>query len=256
MAVVRKVAIVTGSASGIGAATAEALAGKGVNVLVNYSRSRCDAQSVATRCEALGVEAAVHQADVSDDAACRAMAQAAMARWGRIDYLVNNAGTTRFVEHADLEGLGSEDFLRIYAVNVVGAFQMVRAVAPHMKQAASGAIVNVSALAALTGSGSCIAYAASKAALNSLTVTLARALGPQIRVNAVCPGFVKSRWMEQGLGSERYASALRKTEANAPLRAASTPQDVAEPIVWLLEAARHVTGELLMVDAGFRLARP
>lgn len=248
-----KVAIVTGSASGIGAAVAAMLAGRGVNVVINYSKSRADAEAVAAQCAARGAGTLLAQADVADDAACRSMVAAAVEKWGRIDYLVNNAGVTKFVDHADLEGLSTADFQRIFGVNVFGAFHMSRAVAPHMRRLGSGAIVNVSSIASVAGTGSSIAYGTSKSALNTMTLSLARVLGPEIRVNAVSPGMVKTRWMESGLGPERYAARLKSTEASAPLRAASTPEDVAEPIVWLLESAKHVTGEIILVDAGLHL---
>ncbi len=256
MAVDNKVAIITGSATGVGAAVATMLARNGVHVVVNYTKSRAEAQAAIAQCAAHGVDTLLQQADVSDDGACRHMVDEAMKKWGRVDYLVNNAGATKFVDHADLEGLSAADFQRIYGVNVVGTFQMCRAVAPHMKRAGRGAIVNISAAGSINGSGSSIAYSASKSALNTLTLSLARALGPEIRVNAVCPGMVKSRWMEQGLGSERYAALVKKTEAASPLHSVSTPEDIAEPAVWLLENAKQVTGEILLIDAGFRLAHP
>ncbi|MBI4294509.1 MAG: SDR family oxidoreductase [Betaproteobacteria bacterium] len=256
MAVANKVAIITGSASGVGAAVATMLARSGVYVVVNYTKSKAEAQEVITQCAAHGVDTLLQQADVAEDDACRRMVDEAIKKWGRVDYLVNNAGATKFVDHADLEGLSAGDFQRIFGVNVVGPFQMCRAVAPHMKRAGRGAIVNISAAASVSGGGSSIAYAASKGALNTLTLSLARALGPEIRVNAVCPGMVKTRWMEQGLGSERYAALVRKTEAASPLHSVSTPDDVAEPAVWLLENAKQVTGEIMFIDAGFRLAHP
>ncbi len=256
VAVDNKVAIVTGSASGVGASVALKLARKGVHVVINYTRSRAEAEAVAAQCAAQGVDTLLQQADVSDDDACRRVVAEAIEKWGRVDYLVNNAATTKFVAHADLDGLSGADFQRIYGVNVVGVFQMCRAAAPHMKRAGHGAIVNVSAAASVTGGGSSIAYAASKAAVNTLTLSLARALGPEIRVNAVCPGMVKSRWMNQGLGPERYEAMIKKLEGASPLHSVSEPEDVAEPIVWLLEGARQITGEILFVDAGFRLAHP
>ena len=158
-------ALVTGSSSGIGAATARLLASKGCNVAINYSRSADAAQAVAAECEAMGVETLVVQADVSQDAHCRRLADAVVDRWGRLDALVNNAGTTKFVEHHDLDGLSGEDFQNIYAVNVVGPYQMTRAVHAQMKSQGQGAVVNVASMAGVMGTGSSIAYAASKAAI-------------------------------------------------------------------------------------------
>ncbi len=255
MAAESKVAIVTGSASGIGAAAAKMLAARSVHVVINYSKSQKEAEAVAAECSAKGVETLLQQADVSDDAACRRMVEAAVKKWGRIDYLVNNAGTTKFMPHANLEGLTAADFQRVFGVNVVGAFQMSRAVAPHMKRLGHGAIVNVSATASFTAGGSSIAYGTSKSALNTLTLSLARVLGPEVRVNAVCPGFVTTRWMQQGLGAEGYAARMKSSISDSPLKSTCNPEDVAEPIVWLLENAGQVTGEILRIDSGVHLRR-
>jgi 3-oxoacyl-[acyl-carrier protein] reductase len=248
-----RTAIITGSATGIGAAVARHLAAKGVRVVVNYSKSRDDAETTAAECRALGAEALVCQGDVAADADCRRLAQTALDAWGRIDYLVNNAGTTVFAAHGNLDALQADDFRRIYDVNVIGAFQMVRAAAAAMKAQGRGAVVNVSSIAGLAGIGSSVAYAASKGALNTMTLSLARALGPEIRVNAVCPGMVKTRWLQQGLGAERYDRTLVGVEASTPLKQASGPDEIAEPVVWLLEGAAHVTGEIISVDAGTHL---
>ena len=247
------VAIVTGSATGVGAAAAKMLASKGCNVVINYTKSEADARKSAATCEALGVEVLLCQADVSKDDDCRRMATAAFNKWGRIDALINNAGTTQFVTHADLEGLDADDFQRIYAVNVIGPFQMTRAVAPHMKAAGRGAIVNVSSIAGVMGVGSSIAYTASKGALNTMTLSLARALGPEIRVNAICPGFIQGRWLRGGLGDDTYEAAKAAQERNTPLRKAGTPEDMAQAAVWFVEGADLITGEILIVDAGAHL---
>lgn len=246
-----RVAIVTGSASGIGAATALELARRGWRVVINCSKSVDAANGVAAQCR----EAIVVRADVGEDAECRRLAQAALERWGRIDALVNNAGATKFVPHADLEDLSDDDFLRIYRVNVVAAFQMTRACGAALKEA-RGAVVNVSSLAAFLGTGSSIAYAASKGALNTLTLSLARVLGPEIRVNAVQPGVVDTPWMREGLGAERYARMHERFVGNAPLKAVCTPEDIAATICWLLEGGAMITGETIFVDAGFHLATP
>ncbi len=245
--------IVTGSATGLGAAVAQRLAGKGARVVINYTKSESEALSTAQACRDLGAEAIVCQADVSVDDDCRRMVAGALAEWGRVDGLVNNAAQSKIVPHADLEGLSSEDFLNIFAVNVVGAYQMVRAVTPAMQQQGKGAIVNISSVSAITGSGSSIAYAASKAALNVMTLSLARALAPEIRVNAVCPGVMQTRWWREGLGEENYDAFISRYAASAPLKTAGTTEAVADPVVWLLEGAEHVTGETIMVDAGSHL---
>src|SRR5512133_574970 len=243
------VAIVTGSATGVGAATARRLAAKGWRVVLNYTKSEADARETEAACRAAGADTRLVRADVADDGDCRRLADAALEAWGRIDALVNNAGVTRFAAHDDLDALSAVDFHRIYAVNVVGAFQMVRACAPAMKRQGKGSVVNVSSIAGVTGMGSSVAYAASKAALNSVTVTLARALGPEIRVNAVCPGMIEGRWLREGLGDEVYEALRDRYKKNAPLRRTAQPDDIAETVVWLTEGASLVTGELLLVDA-------
>jgi 3-oxoacyl-[acyl-carrier protein] reductase len=246
------VCIVTGSAAGIGAACAERLTAKGARVAINYTKSEREARDVAAACQAKGGQTILVQADVSSDADCRKLARAVEDRWGRVDVLVNNAGTTKFARHDDLDALQADDFQRIFGVNVIGAFQMVRAVAPVMQKQGIGAIVNVSSIAGVTGMGSSVAYAASKGALNTMTLSLARALGPAIRVNAVCPGFVETRWSKSGLGVE-YDAKKKSYESITPLKATVLPGDVADAVVWLLEGADKVTGEIITVDSGVHL---
>ena len=245
--------IVTGSATGLGAAVARRLASRGGRVVINYTKSEAEANATADECRSLGGDALLCQADVSDDSDCRRMAAQAMERFGRIDGLVNNAAQSKIAPHTDLEALTAEDFERIFGVNVIGPYQMVRAVSPHMKQQGKGAIVNISSVSGFSGSGSSIAYAASKGALNTMTLSLARALAPEIRVNAVCPGVMQTRWWREGLGEERYQSFIDNYAGTAPLKAAGDPEIVADPVVWLLEGAEHVTGETIMVDSGSHL---
>ena len=247
------VVIVTGSATGVGAACAQLLASKGCNVVINYTKSEAEARETQAACQALGVETILCQADVSKDEDCRRMANAAIEKWGRIDGLINNAGTTHFVNHANLEGLTAEDFQRIYAVNVIGPYQMTRAVAEQMKKQGRGAVVNVSSIAGVMGVGSSIAYTASKGALNTMTLSLARALGPEIRVNTICPGFIQGRWLRGGMGDEAYEAAKAAQERTTPLRKAGTPEDMAQAAVWFVEGADLITGEILIVDAGSHL---
>jgi 3-oxoacyl-[acyl-carrier protein] reductase len=247
----QRVAIVTGSASGIGAATAVELSKRGWSVVVNYSKSKEKAEEIKKVCP----DSLLVQADVGDDAECRKLVKAALDKWGRIDALVNNAGTTKFVKHPDLDGLSAEDFLRIYRLNVVGPFQMVRACAPALKNA-KGAVVNVSSVAGLLGTGSSMAYAASKAALNSLTFSLARVLGPEVRVNAVCPGYVDTPWQHSALGDAGAAQAAQRYSGMVPLKDYARPEDVADAIVWLIEGARQVTGETLFIDGGMHISTP
>ncbi len=248
-----KAAIVTGSATGIGAATAKRLAAGGCNVVINYTKSKTEAEATRAECEGLGAQAISHRADVSNDADCRAMVQAAIDAWGRLDILVNNAATTRACPHDDLEGLTGEDFKRIYAVNTIGPYQMARAVAPHLKASGQGAIVNVSAGAGITGKGSSIAYAASKGALNTMTISLARVLAPEIRVNVVCPSLVEGRWMLEVLGEDGYANTVERTIAANPLNIVNSSDHVAECIVWLVESGQTMTGERFNMDGGHHL---
>lgn len=247
------VCIVTGSATGIGAACVVELARRGCRTVINYTKSETEAKQTAAECEAAGAETLLVRANVAEDADCRRMADAALDKWGRIDGLINNAGTTKVVwNHSKLESLSAQDFQDIYAVNVIGAFQMIRAVEPAMRKQGHGAIVNVSSIAGVMGTGTSIAYAASKGALNTMTLSLARVLGPEIRVNAVCPGFVETRWLQGALG-ERYESQREKVAERTPLQKTSTPEDISRAIIWLLEGADLVTGEFIIVDGGMHL---
>ena len=248
-----KVAIVTGSATGVGAATAVLLAEKGCNVVINYTRSKEEAMATAQLVEQHNVECIVFQADVSNDDECKSMVEAAIKKWGKIDYLVNNAGKTKFNPFENLEGLSGEDFLDIYSVNVVGPYQMIKAVVPYMKQQGGGAIVNDSSLAGINGVGSSIAYVTSKAALNIMTKSLAHVLGPEIRINAVAPGPIQTRWLKGGMGDEAYSALIEQAENELPLKQVATAEDVAETLVWFLEGAKLITGEVLIVDSGAHL---
>ncbi len=248
------VAIVTGSATGVGAACVRRFAERGARVVVNYSRSAAEAEETAAACRAAGAEVELVQADVSDDAACRRLVEAAVNRWGRLDVLVNNAAVTKKSDPFDLDTLSAQDFQAVFAVNVVGTYQMTRAAVPQMRAAGGGAIVNVSSNSAFTGGGSSIAYTASKGALNSMTLALARTLGPEIRVNAVCPGVIDTRWMRDVLGPDAYAALEQRFAQTAPMGRVAKPDDVADAILWLVEGTDYVTGELLSVDGGIRLS--
>lgn len=249
------VCIVTGSATGTGAACAIRLAKKGARVVVNYSKSEKDAKETVKACEAAGAEVVLVKGDVSNDADCRAMAQAALDKWGRIDALINNAGITKFVAAADLDGLDAQDFQRLYAVNVIGPYQMIRACAPAMKKQGNAAIVNISSISGVRGIGSSTAYIASKGALNAMTLALARSLGPEIRVNAVCPGLIETRWHLDRFSEADYAKFKANYEKNVPLAKAASADDVAEVAVWLIEGAAQVTGESILVDGGLHLGK-
>ncbi|MFN3628057.1 MAG: SDR family NAD(P)-dependent oxidoreductase, partial [Parvibaculum sp.] len=179
----------------------------------------------------------------------------ATAKFGAaIHVLVNNAGGTKFANHAELDELNAEDFLWIYKVNVVGAYQMIRACAPHMREAGKGSVVNVSSIAGVTGIGSSVAYAASKGALNTMTLSLARSLAPKIRVNAVCPGFIGTRWFSDRFGQQTFEGIKRQQEQSTPLGRAGTPEDIATAVVFFCgEGSDHITGETLITDAGMHL---
>ncbi len=249
------VAIVTGSSSGVGAATARRLAEKGCHLVINYAHNEEGARVTQAACEGFGVETLVIKADVSRDEDCRRMAATADEKWGRIDALVNNAGTTKFCDHANLDGLDAADFQHIYGVNTVGAFQMTRAVVPAMQRGGRGSVVNVASIAGVMGVGSSIAYAASKGAMITLGLSLARALGPEVRVNTVCPGFIQGDWLEQGMGSDTYARTKAYLEKNTPLRLTTTPDNIAEAIVYFLGGADVITGETLLLDGGHHLTQ-
>ena len=248
-----RVAIVTGSATGIGAAVAQRLASHGWHVVINYTKSEAEARTTAETCRAQGGAAETCQANVAEDGDCRRLAQCALDHWGRIDALVNNAGTTKFVAADDLEGLSRADFEQIFAVNLVGAFQMTRAAVPALRATGAGSVVNLSSHSGLSGQGSSVAYAASKGALNTLTTGLARSLAPDIRVNAVCPGFVETRWVTDRMSAADFAAFKARAERNAPLGQMPRPDDVAEAVSWFVEGGRLVTGQLLVIDAGMHL---
>jgi 3-oxoacyl-[acyl-carrier protein] reductase len=239
----RKVALITGGGTGIGRSVALRLAAQGVDIVVNYSRSEKDAQETAAAVREAGAECLVQKADVADDGQVRQMVDNAVRRFGRLDYLVNSAGTTHFVDAKDLEGMAGEYWDDIMAVNVKGVFFVCRACAPHLKKT-GGAIVNITSIAGITGRGSSIAYAASKAAAISLTKSLAQVLAPEIRVNSVAPGIVLTRWVA---GREDHVTRLG---AGTPLGRVCGPDDVAEAVVPLLLTAGMITGQTVVVDGG------
>lgn len=238
-----KVAVITGGGTGIGRACALRLAREGAQVAINYSRSKADAEATQKDIEALGRDAMVYCASVTDDDAVRAMMQATADRFGRIDVLINNAGMTHFVDLEDLEGLKDAYWFEIMDVNVVGLFRCARAAAPALK-ASEGCIVNIASVAGVTGMGSSIAYAASKAAAISVTKSLARVLAPEVRVNGIAPGVVLTRWVDDHLDHvQKYGDAT-------PLGRVATPEDVAEVAYSFIANAGLVTGQTLMVDGG------
>jgi 3-oxoacyl-[acyl-carrier protein] reductase len=249
MEVAGKTAIVTGSAVGVGRATALELARRGANVVVNYSRSEAEAKEAVALVEAAGARALLVRADVSDDAQVRAMVERTVEAFGAVHVLVNNAATTAFVDFADLEGMTEQHWDRILAVNLKGPFFCGRAVAGPMRAAGEGAIVNIASIAGVRAIGSSIAYAASKAGLINLTVALARVLAPQVRVNCVAPGFIDTRWLRQGLGAV-YEPLRQRTAGQTPLGRVASPEDVAQVVLSLITGADFVTGQTIIVDGG------
>lgn len=249
------VVVVTGASTGLGRSIAVETARQGAKaVIVNYARSKQEAEETARLVQAEGAEAVIVQGDVASDEDCRKIAAAAEP-FGRIDALFNNAGTTKFAGHADMDAISGQDFLDLYAVNVVGAWQMVRACRALLEAAPQpGAVVNTASIAGVIGIGSSVPYAASKGALTTMTLSLARALAPKVRVNAVCPGFIDTPWFGKGLGEASADRIRANAAASTPLKVASTPDDIAASTVFLAsKASRHVTGETLLVDGGSHL---
>jgi 3-oxoacyl-[acyl-carrier protein] reductase len=245
------VAIVTGGGTGIGAAVVRRLAARGVRCVINYASSRDDAEALMAEINNGSIAV---QADIVEDEACRALAKAAIDSFGRIDFLVNNAGRTKFANHEDLDALAAEDFVDIYRLNTVAPFQMIRACADAMRESDMGAVVNVASVAGVFGIGSSVAYAASKGALVTMTKSLARVLAPSIRVNAVAPGYVGTGWFEKRLGDEGFAKLNQRIATSVPMGFAAGPDDIAGPIEMLLDpASRVITGEVMLLDAGGHL---
>ena len=244
-----RVAIVTGGGTGIGRATSIRLARAGAKaVLINYSRSAAEAESTSDELRGLGTEGVAHRADVADESMVKAMVASTVKRWGRLDVLVNNAGTTHFIAHPDLDGLTDEVWNDILSVNLKGTFFCCRAAAPELKKA-GGAIVNIASIAAHRASGSSIAYAVSKAGVVQLTRALALALAPDVRVNSVSPGLVSTRWFSKNFGDEAAAAQEDAFASATPLRKIATPDDVAQAVVALLENDL-ITGQDLVIDGG------
>jgi 3-oxoacyl-[acyl-carrier protein] reductase len=247
------VAIITGGSRGVGAASAKILSENGWNVIITCSSSIKEAEIVAKNCSNQTTEVIAIQADVANDQDCIATINKAIKKWNRIDALINNAGTTKFVwDHSDLDKLDANDFQHIYGVNVVGPFQMVKAAKEHLLKSENPCVVNVSSIGGIKGIGSSLAYASSKGALNTMTLSMARNLGP-IRVNAVCPGFIEGEWLKKGMGLEMYEAVKLRVQTTTPLKKTCTPESVAEVIVNLVEKSELMTGQLVTVDGGASL---
>ena len=240
----------TGAASGIGKAAALALARQGFDVAINYSANESGARATAEQAEAADVSTLVIRCDVSEDAAVRRMLADVGERFGKLDALINNAGTTVPNEPTDFEGLTPEAWDRVFAVNVRGLWQVTRAAIALLQRAEAPAIVNTCSIAGLRPGPQPLPYAASKAAVANLTKTLAGALGPKIRVNAVAPGWIAGEWMERGLG-ENYDGLMQRRARYTPLKRVCTVEDVAETMLNLIVSNRFVTGEIVTIDGGF-----
>src|SRR5437016_9526177 len=249
MAQSRKVALVTGAATGIGRAAAVALAEAGFDVVINYSRSDQAARTTAEQAQAKGAKTLLFKCDVSDDLCVRKMLEATKQEFGRLDALVNNAGTTTEIKAKDFDALTAEEWDRVFAVNVRGMFQVTRAAVPLLK-AAGGSIVNTASIVGLRPGPQPLPYAASKVAVVSLTQLLALNLAPEIRVNAVAPGWLEGDWMERML-KDRYDDLLARRAKSTPLRRVATAEDVAEVIVNLITGNRFVNGEVIVIDGGY-----
>jgi 3-oxoacyl-[acyl-carrier protein] reductase len=245
----KRVALITGAATGIGRAAAVALAEAGFDAVINYSRSESAARETAALAQAKGANTLLFQCDVSDDPSVRKMLAAVEKKFGRLDALVNNAGITSSVKPADFEAMTAEEWDRVFAVNVRGMFQVTRAAAPLLK-AARGSVVNTASIVGLRPGPQPLPYAASKAAVVSLTKLLALNLAPDVRVNAVAPGWMEGDWMKRML-ADRYDDLMARRAKSTPLRRCATSEDVAEVIVNLITSNRFVNGEIIVIDGGY-----
>jgi 3-oxoacyl-[acyl-carrier protein] reductase len=246
----KPVALVTGASTGIGRSAAVALAKNGYDVVVNFSRSEDAAGITARNAEGAGARTLLFRCNVSDDRCVRAMIAATEKEFGRLDVLINNAGTTVDVEPKNLEAMKVEDWNRVFNVNVLGLFLVTRAAVPLLKKSPNGCVVNTCSIAGLRPSAQPLPYAASKAAVANLTKTLANALGPQIRVNAVAPGWIEGDWMKRTL-AENYGGLMARRAKYTPLKRCCTEDDVADSMLSLILHNRFVTGEIIIVDGGF-----
>ena len=248
--VMTKVVLITGASRGVGAASAVLFSKFGFDVILNCSSTKKDAEEVAKECSLNGVRTLVIEKDISDEQNCNSIIEESIKTFGQLDVLVNNAARTKFAfNHADMTALNTEDFLNIYATNVVAPYNLIKYSLEHLNASEIGAVVNVASMAGINAIGSSVAYAASKAALINMTTSLARALGP-IKVNAVCPGFIEGEWLRKGLGDEIY-NATRETIMNTnPLGKVCKPVDVANAIYYLACGQDITTGETLILDGG------
>ncbi len=248
-----QVAIVSGASSGVGAQTAIQLAERGVSVVINYAKSEARAIAVQQQIIENGGKATLCQADVSQESQCIKLVEKAVNHFGKLNIVINNAGTTEFVQHDDLDGLTDDIWQKTLATNLMGPFYISKAAKPYLVEQGGGEIIMTSSIAGLTTHGSSIAYCASKAALNSLCKTLAKALGTSnIRVNAICPGLIDGEWSRSGW-QENWDAAKQYTLAQSALKRISTPSDIAQSIIAILEGSDNMTGQLITLDSGLTL---
>jgi NAD(P)-dependent dehydrogenase (short-subunit alcohol dehydrogenase family) len=250
-----KAAIVTGASSddGIGSECAKILASRGCNVVVNYATNKAGGEKIAATCKIAGAEAIAVQGDVSKNEDCERLVKACLDKWGRLDVLINNAATTKPIPHRRMDLLDAAEFERIFGVNVIGNYQMTKAAAPHLKASGDAAVVNISSVGAMRAGGSSMAYTASKAAVNNLTMAMARALAPEVRVNALCPGGMLGAWTRKILTEKQYQERLEAAKTEYPLHRGIWPRDVAVAALFLVEGATVMTGESIRMDCGQHL---
>jgi 3-oxoacyl-[acyl-carrier protein] reductase len=250
----RPVALVTGSSSGIGAACAERLAADGFNVTITYAHDAEGAERTAQVCRDGGADTQVVHGDLSDPKFAAALVEATADRWSRLDVLISNAGVTKFADARDLDALKPDDFARIFSVNVTAAFELVKAAEPHLRKSPYASVVTITSHSGVSGLGSSHAYSASKGALHTLTLGLARALAPDIRVNAVCPGYVDTPWHAKKVKEPGDLGEYKQVFADiAPLKRLTSAQDVAEAVSFFANGARAITGQILVIDGGTHL---
>ena len=250
MAVSKQAALITGGATGIGRSAVLALAKAGYDVAINYGSSEEAAKETAAEAEKLGVRALTLKCDVSDEKAVLAMLAAVDAAFGKLDVLVNNAGTTASMKLKDLDSISIDEWDRVFNVNVRGLFLTTRASVPLLRKGTNPCIVNTASIVGLRPGPQPLPYAASKAAVVNLTKTLAYNLGPDIRVNAVAPGWMEGDWMKRML-KDKYEDLMGKRARATPLKRCVTADDVAETMMSLVQGNRFVTGEIIVIDGGF-----
>ena len=252
------IAVITGSSAGIGAEAAKKITSLGGRVTINYSKNKESAEEVAHECSRLGEPPLIIKADIATDEGCQHLINSSVSEFSKINILINNAGRTKFADHSNLDALQRADFEDILSLNLNSNYELIKHARPHLAKNKKSSVVNISSVAGLRGLGSSVAYAASKGALNSMTLALSRSLGPEgIRVNAVCPGFVATDWWKNSLGDEKFKKAIIAYEKTNPLGECPTAEDIIGSILFFAsDLSNHVTGQLLAVDGGLLIGMP